>query len=147
MKLLKLVLLLFSYSLLFGYGFSSSTKEALRVSAIKSKQNILVQINIINGYGVQKEANNYVKLYRLRPGHKSIKNLKLKLRKYGELVKTNKKLSGYTAMQDKEYFAFLNSLSFKPKYLKGEYLVEYNLFYCSFTEGYCSVNKNITMVQ
>ena len=131
---------------LFGYSFSTEGRSALQVSAIKSKKSIIARIEFTNEFGVQKDAPNRMRLIRLRKGHEIQKNLKKKMLNYGKVIKTIKKFSGYASSKDKEYLAYINNVIFELRAPKSDYLLEYTIFYCSFTKGLCSTQKKIIQI-
>ncbi len=84
----------------------------------------LVAFSLQKGYGVQKEAKNELTFTSVTNG-KEIKKVTV--------------FTGTTAAEDKKYFSKLNSIHVPAN--AGKVRVTGRIFYCSFEQKFCSVQK------
>ncbi|MBV6493363.1 MAG: hypothetical protein LDLANPLL_01379 [Turneriella sp.] len=76
------------------------------------------------GFGVQKDAKNQLTI-------SSAAN--------GKIIKKITTLRGSTAQEDKHYFNRLDNVALPQ--IQGKIRIEGRIFYCSFAQKYCSVQK------
>ncbi len=141
MKKIVPLLLLMPVMALAQWNFGG--EKVVKVEAFRSNKQVMVNLFPKKGYGVQKKAPNKVILYKLKPGHHKAKTVKEKVRLFGKHVGTVTRFRGKTAKEDKKYFSRVNSLIFRQQdFSKGDYILESRLYYCSFKDGFCSVQAS-----
>ncbi|RME88954.1 MAG: hypothetical protein D6767_09315 [Candidatus Hydrogenedentota bacterium] len=126
---------------LWSWDFGSEV-VTFRLGA-NAKDGMIIYMNIKQGYGVQKKAENYLALYESKTYVTSKKEIKKlvqsgKARKLAEI----KKLYGVTAKQDPHYFSKLYPWKTRAKLrkLNRQYLVG-RIYFCSFQDKFCSVQS------
>ncbi len=131
------IFLTLAFTVLYGFGH-----EAVKIQTIKIGQQYQFSFNIEKGFGVQRDGEHKLDIYRLKPGHEKASNLREKVQKYGEKVASLPKLSGTIARADKEYFSTLKSVSVPlPSSKTGTYVLHGRILYCSFADKFCSAQS------
>lgn len=132
----KLFLTLFLPAVLIFWSFGP---QVIEIDARKSGSRVKANFAIQDGYGVQKDGPHKIILYRLRSGHTSEKDMAKKIKKYGKKIKTIQSFTGITAREDKKYFSSVNPVTFTTG--AGEYAIGARVFYCSFSDKFCSMQQ------
>ncbi len=122
---------------LHGFGY-----EAVKIQTIKNGKQYQFSFNIEKGYGVQRDGEHKLDIYRLKPGHEKATTLREKIQKYGEKIASLPKLSGTIAREDKEYFSTLKSVSVPSSAIApGTYVLQGRILFCSFADKFCSAQS------
>lgn len=144
LKLFFLVLILqaiFISSWAFG-------KSVLDIKTLHSGNYLTLTYNLVNGYGIQKKADNHLIIYRLKNEHIHKRaSLRTQIKKYGIEVARVKKFKGKTSKQDRNYFDILYPSKIKLNQ-KNKYRLAImgRVFYCSFSDKFCSVQSIAQLV-
>jgi hypothetical protein len=99
------------------YAFGAQVVKIVREPGV-------VAFSLQKGYGVQKEAKNELTFTSIADGKQ---------------VKKITSFAGTTASEDKKYFSKLNSIQVPVG--TGKVRVTGRIFYCSFEQKFCSVQK------
>ncbi|HRP68131.1 MAG TPA: hypothetical protein PLY93_01190 [Turneriella sp.] len=92
------------------------------VKVIREPKAIILSLE--KGFGVQKDARNELTFTSVKDG-KQLKKVTA--------------LTGKTAVEDNHYFSRLNAVTLPTT--QGKVRVQGRIFYCSFAQKYCSVQK------
>lgn len=123
-------------------GFNFAGPQPVTVRAIRQgAAGVQVLFNVEQGYGVQREGRHKVEVVKLAPNHKKEKDMLKKSKLYGQSIGTNNHLQGQVAAQDKEYYSSLSPVVVPVKNTAGDLMVTGRLFYCSFSNKFCSVQS------
>ncbi len=103
--------------------FSSSIKP-LEILPLKKKSYLVLSFIVQEGYGIQRKASNWIKIFR-----------------EDKLVKTITRFRGKVAKEDPDYFSSLYPIKTPLLYKKGPYKIQAQFFYCSFQKKFCSIYR------
>jgi len=122
-----------------SFGFSTGVVK-LRTELSKKRVNMIFSLQ--RGYGLQKDGPHEIAIYKISKKKFSSKDGPKGVTLNGKLVRKVKpvKFSGSTAKADKEYFSKVNPYKMKLLAKKSEvYAVSSKIYYCSFSDKFCSV--------
>lgn len=128
-------------------GAFSFNQEIISLQTLKYNQKLKILFMLKEGYGVQKDGPHKLKLILLKQGHESEPNFDKKIKIYAtksfNILSKNNSFSGVTAKEDAEYFSRLNSVVFRDEAIKKSesYALTGSIYYCSFADKFCSVQK------
>lgn len=125
----------------------SFNQNIISLQTIKRNGNIKILFMVQKGYGVQKDGPHKLRLIRLKKGHELEPDFDKKIKIYAlksyNILSQEKSLSGIVAKEDKDYFSRINSIQFASSEIKKDYsyAIMGTLYYCSFADKFCSVQK------
>ena len=131
------------------YTFGSGN-NALRMKASDDGENVAIEFLISEGYGIQREGEHEITIYSLKTGHHSENDIKTKIAQYGKEIAhiSPVKFSGTSAKEDKDYFSSVLPIYLKKaKGQKEALAIKAKIFYCSFDQGFCSMQIFRQMVR
>ncbi|MDH5718448.1 MAG: hypothetical protein OEZ22_12550 [Spirochaetia bacterium] len=142
----KLKFLIIIFSVFISIAWLSQT--VVNVDPVKDNDSITLYFQISEGFGVQKEGPHKIEVYQLSKDHSKTEDIKEKISKYGKKIDSKEKFVGHTASADEDYFDNLDPLVFKQKQFKtGEFAVKAVIYYCSFSDKFCSAQKIEKLVE
>ena len=124
------VLLIF---LLLSFNFKTSASSS---QVIKQNRDVVVALHPNKGFGIQKKAPNTIRLIELKESQAKL----AEQIKSGKAIKILKNFKGETAKEDNHYFSSIKAIRLKNVIQKNKkYAIDAKVFFCSFSEKYCSV--------
>jgi hypothetical protein len=129
---------------LFALG---SSGKAVAMTAQKQGKFIEIEMKINKGFGVQKKGPHEIAVYSLKKNYTKESDLAKAMSEYGKKVHEVKplKLSGETAQKDEEYFSAIHKFQI-PVVTGGDIGIKAKIYYCSFGDGFCSVDVIYTIL-
>ena len=122
-----------------GFGFSTGV---VKLHTEQNKKKVTLVYSLKNGYGIQKDGPHEISIYKISKKKFSSKSGAKGIVQDGKLVKKLKpvKFSGWTAKADKDYFSKVKPVYISVRAKKSEvYAVTSKIYYCSFSDKFCSV--------
>lgn len=135
--------LLLALTLLWPSHGLGTFEKAVLMQVSQNNKNVELSFSVKKGFGLQKHGPHKITVYSLDSGYQN-KRQSMKpraiLKKYGKKLKEykNYKFSGKAAKEDKDYFSAVNKVEI-PAHSATPLAVEAKLYYCSFLNGFCSV--------
>ncbi len=127
-------------------SFDFAGPKPIEASATRRKGGVDVQLVLQKGYGIQRKAGHKIQLVKLALGHEAEKDLLQKIRQYGKPIAEVSQLDGIVAREDKEYFSQIKPIAIAAQ-TSGELAVTGKIYYCSFSNKFCSVQSIAALVQ
>ena len=147
MKLSRIWWMLIVLLLITVSGYALLNRNIIRLRIQKDTKSLVLDWQISRGFGVQKKGPHKVQIFHLKNGHQNEIHIKNKIKKYGKKIPWTVQFSGVTARQDEHYYSLLkpNRLN-KKKFANGDYALSARIYYCSFVDGFCSVQTIYKML-
>lgn len=122
-------------TLLFSAAYPFGQKDIVTSQAIKQNGSLYLTLQVKKGYGIQKKGKNSISVYELANSAATTVNATQKP------VKTLTSIKGNTATEDKEYHSELEPITIPIKNKGANYLIKGKLYYCSFSDKFCSITS------
>ncbi|MDH4263817.1 MAG: hypothetical protein OEV78_12310 [Spirochaetia bacterium] len=123
---------------LFALG---SNGKAVTINVQNQDKFLEVEMKIKKDFGIQKKGPHEIVIYSLDKNYTKENDPSKVISEYGKKIQEIKplKLSGETAKKDNEYFSAVNKFQV-PVSTKGDVAIKAKIYYCSFTDSFCSVD-------
>ncbi|MDH4199532.1 MAG: hypothetical protein OEV66_04045 [Spirochaetia bacterium] len=124
-------------TLIFAFG---QTSKAVSVIVKEAKNNLELNFEVKNGYGVQKHGPHEITVYSLDKNYTKSDSPEKTIKNHGKIIYQVKKLklTGTDASQDRDYLSRVQAVIL-PVAAAGPIAVKAKIYYCSFADSFCSL--------